>query len=47
MAVVTGEQAGFTGSNNMISHNITTGRGREGGRENKEEQVSAIYCGHF
>ena len=37
MAVVTGEQAGFTGGHNMITHNITAGR------ENKEEtRVSTL-----
>lgn len=29
MAVVTGEQAGFTRGDNMIAHNITAGRGRD------------------
>lgn len=31
MAIVTGEQAGFTGGHHVIAHNITTERGR--GRE--------------
>lgn len=38
MAIVTGEQAGFTWGHNMVAHNITTGR--EG--ENKEMSVSTL-----
>lgn len=38
MAIVTGEQAEFTGGHNMVAHNITTGR--EG--ENKEMSVSTF-----
>lgn len=38
MAIVTGEQAGFTGGHNMVAHNITTG----GAGENKETSVSTF-----
>lgn len=38
MAIVTGEQAGFTGGHNMVAHNITTG----GEGENKETSVSTF-----
>lgn len=38
MAIVAGEQAGFTWGHNMVAHNITTGR--EG--ENKEMSVSTL-----
>lgn len=37
MAIVTGEQAGFTGGHNMVAHNVTTGEG-----ENKETCVSTF-----
>lgn len=36
MAVVAGKQAGLAGGNNVIAHNITTGR-EGGGRRNKGE----------
>lgn len=36
MAVVAGEQAGLARGNNVIAHNVTTGR-EGGGRQNKGE----------
>lgn len=39
MAVVTGEQAGFTGGHNMVAHSITAGRG------NKEETCVSTLLG--
>lgn len=39
MAIVTGEEAWFTGGNNMIAHNIATGK------EDKEETWVSISHG--